>query len=95
MAMQHTVNIFLSLIICYLFLRQDRTGGVLDTMNAMTLYKGLMVTQHTMGVAGDLAVTDAPRVVFISSRVPAADVSIHINIFCNFKIVKTFTTTRL
>lgn len=43
-------------------------------MNAMTLYKGLMVTQNTMGVAGDMAVTDAPRIAFISSRVPAADV---------------------
>ena len=54
--------------------RQDKMGGCMDTMNAMTLYKGLMVTQHTMGVAGDMAVTDYPRVIFISSRVPAADV---------------------
>jgi hypothetical protein len=45
-------------------------------MNAMTLYKGLMVTMNTMGVAGDMAVTDAPRIVFISSRVPAADVRV-------------------
>ena len=56
--------------------RQDRTSGCIDTMNAMTLYKGLMVTMNTMGVAGDMAVTDAPRIVFISSRVPAADVRV-------------------
>jgi hypothetical protein len=51
-------------------------------MNAMTLYKGLMVTMNTMGVAGDMAVTDAPRIVFISSRVPAADVRV-LQIFIN------------
>ncbi|XP_076076659.1 epithelial cell-transforming sequence 2 oncogene-like [Mytilus galloprovincialis] len=75
------------------YTKQDRTGGVLDTMNAMTLYKGLMVTQHTMGVAGDLAVTDAPRVVFISSRVPAADLIVDAVLFGVIPIVYEYEGT--
>ena len=75
------------------YTKQDRTSGCIDTMNTMTLYKGLMVTMNTMGVAGDMAVTDAPRIVFISSRVPAADLVVDAVLFGVIPIVYEYEGT--